>query len=70
MINKDGLAKMLRDLRVLDFLKQHLNFSIDDETLLNIESFAGDDCDYNCIVLDIPDYIKNDLYEWVADDEI
>ena len=40
------------------------------ETLLNIESFAGDDCDYNCIVLDIPDYIKEDLYEWVADDEI
>ena len=70
MINKDGLAKMLRDLRVLDFLKVNLNISIEDDSILCIESFAGDDCEYECISLDIPDYIKDDLYEWVADDEI
>lgn len=70
MINKEGLAKMLRDLRVLDFLKQHLNFSMDGASTLYIETFSNEDCEYQTIELDVPDYIKNDLYEWVADDEI
>lgn len=71
MINKDGLAKMLRDLRILDFLKQHLNFSMSSgESTLYIETFSDDHCEYQTIELDIPDYIKDDLYEWVADDEI
>lgn len=70
MINKDGLRKMLRDLRVLDFLKQNLNISIDDAKTLYIETFSNEYCEYQTIELDIPDYIKDDLYEWVMDDEI
>ena len=61
MINKEGLAKMLRDLRVLDFLKIAFQFSINDN---------NPNEEYEILTRDIPDYIKDDLYEWVADYEI
>ena len=60
---------MLRDLRVLDFLKIAFQFSIDDN-LLHVENFNNPNEDYEILTRDIPDYIKDDLYEWVADDEI
>ena len=70
MINKEGLSKMLRDLRVLDFLKEHLNFSMEDEQTLNIESFSDNECNYDTIQIHLPEYILKDIYEWVMDDEI
>ena len=70
MLNKEGLAKMLRDLRVLDFLKQQIEFSIDTyEDKLYIEKYFNDG-NFDTIEIDVPAYIKNDLYEWVVDDEI
>ena len=70
MLNKEGLAKMLRDLRVLDFLKQRIEFSIDTyEDKLYIEKYFNDG-NFDTIEIDVPSYIKNDLYEWVVDDEI
>ena len=70
MINKEGLAKMLRDLRVLDFLKNQIDFTIDtDENTLIIEKYNNDDY-FDTIEIYIQDYIKDDLYEWVMDDEI
>ena len=35
MINKDGLRKMLRDLRVLDFLKSKLDIHINEDGSLH-----------------------------------
>ena len=71
MINKDGLRKMLRDLRVLDFLKSKLDIHINEDGSLHFVNWNNQDgdCDELCIY-DIPDYIKDDLYEWVVDDEI
>ena len=70
MLNKDGLRKMLRDLRVLDFLKQQIGFTIDTgENTLIIEKYNNDDC-FDTIEIYMPDYIKDDLYDWVMDDEI
>lgn len=68
MINKEGLAKMLRDLRVLDFLKIAFQFSINDN-ILYVENYNNPK-GYEMMSRDIPDYIKDDLYEWVADYEI
>ena len=69
MINKEGLAKMLRDLRVLDFLKIAFQFSINDN-MLYVENYNNPNEEYEILTRDIPDYIKDDLYEWVADYEI
>ena len=69
MINKEGLAKMLRDLRVLDFLKIAFQFSINDN-MLYVENYNNPNEGYEILTRDIPDYIKDDLYEWVADYEI
>lgn len=71
MINKDGLRKMLRDLRVLDFLKSTLEIYINENaSCLFIEKWNTKDGEIEEIHIDIPDYIKDDLYEWVVDDEI
>ena len=72
MINKDGLRKMLRDLRVLDFLKQQLEIYMNESaTCLCLEKWDKKDGEtYEINIYDIPDYIKDDLYEWVMDDEI
>ena len=71
MINKDGLRKMLRDLRVLDFLKSTLDIYIDENGSLRFENWHNQDGDCDELeIYNIPDYIKDDLYEWVADDEI
>ena len=72
MLNKDGLRKMLRDLRVLDFLKSTLDIYINENLsclYLQIWNRKDGEC-YGLHIDDIPDYIKNDLYEWVMDDEI
>lgn len=69
MINKEGLAKMLRDLRVLDFLKIAFQFSINDN-MLYVENYNNPNEEYEILTRDIPDYIKDDLLDWVADYEI
>ena len=71
MINKDGLAKMLRDLRVLDFIKSSLDIYIDENaSCLFLETWNKKDGEVYELHFDIPDYIKDDIYEWVMDDEI
>ena len=69
MINKEGLTKMLRDLRVLDFLKIAFQFSINDN-MLYVENYNNPNEKYEILTRDIPDYIKDDLLDWVADYEI
>ena len=69
MINKEGLSKLLRDLRVLDFLKDNLNISIDNENLC-IEPYETDNWNNQSIELKIPDYIYNDIFDWVVENEI
>lgn len=72
MINKEGLHKMLRDLRVLDFLKQQIEIYINESnSCLYLQKWNSNDGEWHTLQIDdIPEYIKNDLYEWVVDDEI
>lgn len=66
MINKDGLASLLRDLRVLDFLKSKIGFEISENTL-SLYSYYERDGECKWLMLDIPDYIKDDVYDFVVD---
>ena len=68
-INLDGLRKMLRDLRVLDFIKSKLDIYMNEEGELCFYNRNNQDGDCDELrIYDLPEYIKNDIYEWLEED--